>query len=156
MYTATVRITIKKFVPINPAKRAHIKATLHAPKATSPGGARVFGGDGQQVIVKVPKTYAGAVQLTFQLADSNYVLIGVAMKPTPTKAGRCVGRQQFRTIAINRDLTGSQMTVTDACLPEFLNVKFKYVILVQCCTGPHSGRIGVIDPDIDDQGGESP
>jgi hypothetical protein len=158
MYTATVVIKILKFKPINHTKKSsYIDAKLGPPKNTSApgsGGAKVFGGDGQEVTVKVPKGYAGAVQVTFQLPDPSYVLIGVAMKPTLTKDGMCVGRQQFRSIAINRDLSGSQMTVTDACLPDFLNVNFKYVLLVECCTGANAGKIGVIDPEIDNEGGE--
>ena len=157
MFTATVVITINQFSPISYTKKNYIDATLGPPKNTSApgsGGKKVFGGGGQQITVKVPKAYAGAVQLTFQLPDPNYVLVGVAMHPTPTKDGVCVGRQQFRSIAINRDLSGSQMTVTDACLADFLNVNFKYVILIEACTGPDAGKIGVIDPDIDNEGGE--
>lgn len=157
MFTATVPIVIKRFVPVDGPEKSSVKAKLGPPKNTSApgsGGEKVFSGDGQQLTVKVPKKYSGAVQVTFQLPDPNYVLVGVAMKPTMTKDGMCVGRQQYRSISINRDLTGSQMVVTDACLPDFINVNFKYVILIECCTGPHAGKIGVIDPDWDTEPGE--
>lgn len=152
MYTATVQITINQFAPISYARGTTIDATLSAPKntsATGSGGSKVFSGNGQSITVKVPKGYTGAVQITFQLPDPNNVLVGIAVGPTTTPTGASYGRREFRTVTINRDASGSQMTITDACVPSLSQVDYTYVILVQNVSGPNAGKIGIIDPDIE-------
>ncbi len=151
MYSATIQIRINSFAPITSGQ---IGATLSPPNNTSApgtGGRNVFSGSGQNILVDVPPTYVGAVQLVFQLPDPNYVLLGISVDPTAAPDGTSVGRQEFRTITINRDPSGSQLTVTDACNREFGNIDFQYVILVQQVS---SGAIGIIDPGIDDEPGE--
>ncbi len=155
MYTATVQIAINQF-NVNPGAYATIDATLSPPVNTSPNppppGPPVFSGDGQQITVCVPQGYLGAVQFTFQLPDPNYVLVGIAVDPTRAPDGPSVGRQQFRTITVNRDPSGGQLTVTDSCNAEFNFIEFNYVILVQQVA---SGAIGIIDPGIDNDPNEN-
>jgi hypothetical protein len=151
MYTATVQVTINSFAPISKSGPS-IDATLSLPTNTSApgsGGSKVFPKaqqTPQKITVCPPPTYVGAVQLTFQLADPAYVLVGIAVIPEESQGS--AGRQQFRTVSINRDPSGSQMVVTDACLPLYNNVNFTYVMLVQQIS---SGLIGKIDPDIDNE-----
>lgn len=164
MYTATVQITIDNggFVPYNPTNPAgsSIKATIGAAMNTSAkgsGGSKVFSSDsgsGQTITITRPQGYTGAVQLTFQLASPDYVLAGIAVNSkTPAGGGASptAGRQQFRTVTINRDQSGSQMIVTDALTDD---ANYSYLILVQAVTGANAGQIGAIDPDIDNDGGE--
>ena len=152
MFTATVPIVITTFNPISSQGPTIVAALGPLTNTSAPhsGGSTVFGGTGQSITVTTPPTYTGAVQLTFQLNDSNNVLVGVAVKTKTPKGGTATasaGRQQFRTVSINRDQTGSQMVVTDTCLAQFNTVLFDYVILVQAVTGPNAGAIGIIDPD---------
>ncbi len=157
MYTATVQISITTFNPINYANNALIAAILDAPTNTSPkgsGGSNVFSGTGEEITINTPKGYTGAVQLTFQLFSPDYLLAGIAVtSATPARQGAVssAGRQQLRTVSINRDPTGSQMIVTDSCVAD---ATYNYVILVQAVTGPNAGQIGLIDPGIDDEPGE--
>src|SRR4051812_25411244 len=133
MYTATVLVTIEKFVPMSTgafAESDSIVATLSPPTDTSPPPATeppVFSGDGQTIIITVPKGYLGSVQLTYQLPDPRYVFIGVAFK-NPNGG---VGCEEFRDSAIYRDPYGSQLTVTDSCMYKYDNVTFAYVLVVQ-------------------------
>lgn len=151
MYTATILITIDQFVPMNGvvAQSPSIVAQLSPPRDTSasqPPGGSVFAGNGESIVVTLPPTYVGSVLLTYQLPNPAYTLIGIAFRPTPTPKGTDVGRQEFRTVNIQRDPFGSQMTVTDASLRALSGIDFNYVILVQEVA---SGNIGLIDPDIE-------
>jgi hypothetical protein len=153
MYTATVLITIDSFVPMTGiyGQSPSIVARLSPPHDTSPPphpATPVFSGDGESIQITVPKNYPGSVQLTYQLPDPRYVLLGLAFKGP--NGG--VGRQEFRNIAIQRDTFGSQLTVTDACLSRFNQVDFDYVILVQ---EAGTGNIGLIDPDIETEDGNN-
>jgi len=156
MYTATVPITITTFNPITP-KGPTIAATLSALNNTSPqgsGGSKVFTFTPAtgKITVNVPKGYAGAVQITYQLSTADYILLGVSVQPSSSNPSGS-GRQVFRTIIINRDPSSSQMTVTDSCSfpPGQNKLSFDYYILVQRAS---DGAIGVIDPDIDNEGGD--
>lgn len=149
MYTATVAIAVNQFVPMNGVigQSPSIDATISPPRDTSPDAPTgVFSGDGETIVVSLPKGYEGSVQLTFQLPNPSYVLLGVAFFPTPTPKGMSVGQREFRTVVINRDPSGSQMTVTDSCLKALGGINFEYVILVQDVA---SGGVGLIDPDIE-------
>lgn len=151
MYTATVSISINSFQPIN---AGYVQATFSPPNNTSApgsGGSKVFSGANGKVIVSLPKGYTGAVQIAFQLPDSNYVLSGIAVNPTAVKGGTSYGRQQLRSVVINRDDSGSQMIVTDGCMPQFSGVDYDFLILVQSVSGSTGGQVGAIDPDIDTQ-----
>jgi hypothetical protein len=151
MYTATVQITINKFAPITKSGPS-IDASLSLPTNTSApgsGGSKVFPKakqSPQKIVVCPPPGYVGAVQITFQLANAAYVLVGMAVIPELSHGS--AGRLQFRSVSISRDCYGSQMTVTDACLKEFANIPFTYVILVQEIS---SGAIGLIDPEVDNE-----
>lgn len=153
MYTATTQITIQQFVPMNGivGESPCIAATISPPLNTSPqpSGQKVpvFTGDGESITVTVPKDYTGSVQLTYQLFDSRYVLLGLAFE-TP---GEDAGLTEFSTLAINRDTTSSQIVVTDDCIPEMTGVHYGYVILVQEAA---TGAIGLIDPEIDTETNE--
>ncbi len=149
MYTATVLLAVQEFVPMNgvTGQSPSIAATISPPKDTSPLPAGVFSGGGESIVVTTPQGYAGSVQLTYQLPDSRYVLVGVAFK-NPNGG---VGRVEFRTVGINRDPYGSQMTVTDSCVNQLNGVDYTYVILVQEVA---SGNIGLIDPSWENEGGE--
>jgi hypothetical protein len=150
MYTATVQIQINAFNPIAPGGPS-INATLSLP-TPGPGSQTVFNqSTPTQLVVTTPKGYVGLVQVTFQLADPNNVLLGISVDPTTTPKGSSVGRTEFPSILINRDSSGSQLTVTDACLGNYANIDFDYVILVQ---NVPTGQIGIIDPDWDDEPGE--
>lgn len=144
MYTATVQLTINEFVPMNGniAESPTIDATIAPPVNTSPQPQTdVFGGDGQSITITVPQGYIGTVGLTYQLPDPRYVLLGLSFKNPNGGAGRL----EFPALLINRDPTGSQLGVNDACAPQYYGVDYDYVILVQEVP---SGNIGLIDPDI--------
>jgi hypothetical protein len=154
MYTATVQLTITTFTPLS--QSPSFQATIGAPTNTSPknsGGSTVFSagtpGSGQSIIITRPSGYKGSVQLTFQLYSSDYILAGIAVNSKDSAAS--TGRQQFRTVTLNRDQSGSQMIVTDALLDD---ADYTYLILVQAVTGQYAGQIGAIDPEIDNEGGE--
>lgn len=148
MYTATTQLTINRFVPMNGVigDSPSIDATISPPVNTSPQPAGqkvpVFTGDGQSIRITVPSGYTGSTQLTYQLFDSRYVLLGLAFE-TPAKGA---GRTEFSALTINRDTTSSQIIVTDECVPELAGIDFNYVILVQEVA---TGFIGLIDPDIE-------
>ncbi|MBI3884920.1 MAG: hypothetical protein HY302_04230 [Opitutae bacterium] len=139
MYTATVLVQVVSFVPASSG--GTIKALMGPPTDTSPGAPTgVFSGTGKKIVVTVPAGYTGSVQLTLQLPDPNYCLLGVA----GASANGGVGRTEFPSVVIFRDSYGSQLTVVDECLPEFDNATFSYDILIQQVT---TGQFGYIDPD---------
>ena len=150
MYTATTQITIAEFVPMTGVitTSPSIRATLSPPINTSPQPENqdvpVFTGDGESITVTVPKGYTGSTQLTYQLFDSRYVLLGLAFLNPSGGAGRI----QFNCVDIDRDTTSTQITVTDACNPALAGIEYKYVILVQ---EVGTGQIGLIDPDIENE-----
>lgn len=159
MYTATVLITIPPgaFVPMSGIveNSKSIDAIIGAPKDTSPPSPQpaIFsGGSGESIQITVPAGYQGSVQLTYQLPDNEYTFVGIAFTqagPAPQQAQvlkESTSRLEFPQVIIQRDLTGSQMIVTDECLSQFNNIVFAYVILVQHVA---SGNIGLIDPDIE-------
>lgn len=150
MYTATVQLTINQFVPMNGIVKQSpsIGATIAAPVNTSPQPqTQVFSGDGQTITITVPKGYEGKVSLTYQLPDPNYVLLGFAFDAPDGDPG-CL---QFPGIEIERDPTGGDATVICSCDPDYNNVDYSYVILVQEVA---SGNIGLIDPDVEVSIGE--
>ena len=157
MYTATVPITITTFNPLPGSMQASVGAALNtSPQAPNSAGVFTPGpdaGSGPTIVVTRPQGYTGAVQLTFQLYSTDYILAGIAVNSKTAAKGpiASTGRTQFRTVIINRDPSGSQMIVTDALLD---NATYGYLILVQAVTGPNAGQIGAIDPDIDNEGGE--
>lgn len=135
--TATLGIAINTFRPIGGVYS--INATMTLLQADPP---EAFSFDGTTLIIKLP---AGTpVELNYQLPDPDYALLGVAFNPVDGG----VGRKEFPSIAIERDLVGSEMTVLDASLAEDENVDYFYVILVQQVS---TGDIGVIDPDIESE-----
>lgn len=144
MYTATVQVVINTF---NPIGSGNIVATLSAPIDTSPGAPTgVFSGTGEQLMVVTPQGYTGGVQVTFQLPDPNYVLVGISARPNQASSG--AARQEFCTITVNRSPAGSQVTVTDACLPEYYGVDFEYLLVVQQLS---TNQLGTIDPDEENE-----
>lgn len=158
MYTATVLITIAPdgFVPMSGiiAESKSIIANLGRPQDTSPPSPQpaVFSGGGESIQITVPPNYQGSVQLTYQLPSNRYTLVGIAFTqatPAPTQQAQVTesfSRMEFPQVIIQRDMTGSQMIVTDECLDQFNNVVFDYVILVQDI---ETGNIGLIDPDVE-------
>jgi hypothetical protein len=151
MYTANVLLGIQKFVSMTGifGQSPTIVATIAPPRDTSalPPAKPVFSGNGETIVVTVPSGYLGSVQLTYQLPDPKYVLLGLAFKGP--NGG--VGRLEFRSVAINRDVYGSQLTVTDACVNQCVGIEYTYVILVQEVA---SGNIGLIDPGIENENGD--
>jgi len=153
MYSATILVSIKKFVPMKGiyGHSPSITAVIAPPRDISPPPhpkKPVFTGDGQFIKVTVPKNYAGEVELIYQLPDPRYVLLGAAFKSP--KGG--VGRMEFRGVALSRDPYGSQMVVTDTCDESSNKINFSYVILVQEVA---TGNIGLIDPDVETEGSET-
>lgn len=157
MYTATVLINIQPngFTPMFGvvSESKTIDAVLGAPQDTSPPSPQpaIFsGGSGESIQITVPTGYQGSVQLTYQLPDNRYTLVGIAFtQATPAPSQQLTessSRLEFPQVIIQRDLTGSQMIVTDECLDQYNNIVFDYVILVQ---EVESGNIGLIDPDVE-------
>lgn len=147
MYTATVLITINEFVSATGSltQSASIDATLSPPTDTSPpppSQPPVFSGDGESIVITVPDAYSGSVQLTFQLPDPRYVLLGVSFVADPEGQTN----QEFRTIVLQRDSYGSQMSITDACIPDLDDINYEYLIIVQEVA---TGAVGIIDPRIE-------
>lgn len=148
MYTATTQVTIIEFVPAVqfPSNGACTKATLSPPVNTSPQPPNqqipVFTGDGQSITITVPADYHGATQLTYQLFDPRYILLGIAFKG-PVEG---CGREEFNQLDIYRDDVSSQIVVTDTCDPELSGIEYQYIILIQDSV---SGAIGIIDPYIE-------
>lgn len=149
MYTAIVPLVVNQFVPIG--SPGCTQATFGTPTTTPPPSAQfnVALGSDNALTVTVSSSYQGVVQLTFVLNSSDYILLGIAVNPNDQGASR--GRKQFPSVDINRDSTGSQITVTDSCLPGYVGVTFDYVIVVQQVS---DGAIGLIDPDIENQSDE--
>ena len=144
MYTATVQVSITTF---NPIGSGNIVATLSPPTDTSPGAPTgVFSGTGEQLMIVTPDGYTGGVQVTFQLPDPSYVFVGITARPNQASTG--AARLEFCTITINRAPDGSQLTVTDACLPQFFGVDFEYLLVVQQLS---TNQIGTIDPDEENE-----
>lgn len=147
MYTATTQLSITEFVPMSGVVDASpsIKATISPPINTSPQpigqDTPVFTGDGQSITVTVLKTYVGSTQLTYQLFDPRYVLLGLAFRNVRGGAGRI----EFNCVDIDRDPGSSQIVVTDTCNPALVGIDYSYVILIQ---EVESGFIGLIDPNI--------
>lgn len=156
MYTATVLITIAPdgFIPMSGVVQNSESITAHLgkPQDTSPPSPQpaTFSGDGESIQITVPTGYQGAVQLTYQLPSARYTLVGIAFtqaNPAPNQQlTESFSRIEFPQVIIQRDVTGSQMIVTDECLDQFNNVVFDYVILVQDI---ETGNIGLIDPEIE-------
>ena len=133
--TATLQITINAFNPIGGIYP--INATL----ALTAGDPGIFSlQNGETLMITLPSQQT--VQLTYQLPDPRYVLLGLALGNAKGSAGRT----EFPTITLNRDPNCSQMFVTDSALPKFSGVNFTYVILVQEVA---TGAIGLIDPDVE-------
>lgn len=144
MYTATVQITVNQFVPMNGVikESPSIDATLAAPINTSPQPQTdVFSGDGEQIVITVPVDYEGKVSLTYQLPSADYVILGFSF----VNPNGGAGRMEFPGVEIERDPTGGEATVICSCDPDYYNVNYSYVILVQDVT---TGNIGLIDPQI--------
>jgi hypothetical protein len=145
-YTALVDLTIEQFVPMNGVwgDSPCIAATISPPKDISPPpypAVPVFSGDGETIKINVPEGYDGDVRLIYRLADPRYLLLGAAFK-NPDGG---VGRMQFRRIGLEHTCSGSEMSVIDTCQPQWNDVNFTYVILVQEVA---TANIGLIDPGI--------
>jgi hypothetical protein len=133
--TTILSVTINTFRPIGCPYP--IDATL----ALTQGDPGIFSFDGKTLTIKLPSSEQ--IQITYQLPDPRYVLLGIAFNP-PTTGG--VGRKEFPLVSLNREAACSQMFVTDMCLEKYNGTSFDYVILVQEVA---SGNIGLIDPDIE-------
>lgn len=145
MYSAIIEITINEFTPTNGVigSGSSVSATLSAPVNTSPDPVPgMFQGTGQNLLVSVPQTYDGQVQLNLKLNSPHYILIGVAFTPAD---GR-LGRTEFPVIANNRNSGQSLLTITDSCNAEQNQINFNYGIVVQQVS---TGQVGIIDPRIE-------
>ena len=147
-----MQITPGSFVPHSKGKMSPTFLNL---TPTSPGASAVFSLSGNTLTVKSPSNYGGAFQITFQLADPKHVFIGIAVKsktaPAPgSQPVVSAGRQEFRTVIINRDTTSSQMVITDAFTH---SNSFDYDLLIQATSlaTNYPGQIGIIDPGIDNE-----
>lgn len=146
MYTATVQLTIEQFVPMNGviAESPSIDAIVAPPVNTSPQPQTdVFSGDGEHIAIKVPAGYEGKIGITYQLPDPRFVLLGFSFE---APEGGDPGCLEFPGIEIERDPTGGQATVICSCDPDYNNIDYSYVILVQEVA---TGNIGLIDPDVE-------
>jgi hypothetical protein len=132
--SATIVLTQIQFQPWAPGKYTTASFAL-AQKV--PG----ISLQGETIVVAVPPNQT--VNLTFQVPDPAYVLLGIAFNPG--QAGASQGRDEFPLVTIQREANKNQMTVRDESLALFYNVDFAYVILIQQVA---TGLIGVIDPDI--------
>ncbi len=144
--TATLNLTINQFRPLGGV--FPISATLSLSNVQGPAS---FVTHGKNLKISFPQSQPAPVVLTFALNDPDHVLLGIVFAANqPGKVS--AGRSQFPTINISRNSNGqSSMVVTDNCLQQDVNVRFNYLILVQSLS---KGEVGIIDPDIDDQGGE--
>lgn len=149
MFSANI---LTKVLAFHPMGAGNIKAVLWPLTDTSPNAPTgVFQyslKEDPMLVAKLPKGYVGTIGLTYQLPDPRYLLIGIAFNPKKSHGDS--GCREFPTININRDPYGSQLTLIDACLPEFDQVVFNYVILVQEAA---TGLIGLIDPSEENDGG---
>lgn len=82
------------------------------------------------------------VELIFALPDPQYALLGVAFAANSSSVS--VGMHTFPSVLINRQPSGTTMTVTDQPQPTGLQL-YDYVILVQSVA---TGEIGLIDPSV--------
>jgi len=138
MYTATVQITDVVFAsnstpePSGPVNAVEVSATLGS-LVTSPNAGSVFHleidtGSPTTLLISPSTGDDDVIQLTFQLADANHTLIGIAdVEPLSNPTGEAPGQPQVSAVAIQRDSHGSQLTVTDRCVPGF-NWNFGLVI----------------------------
>jgi hypothetical protein len=152
MYIANVVVTINTFVAANYNKgqSPSCLATLSPPQDISPQPVPgTFTQKGNRIIVSVPPGYQGGVQLIYQLADKNYVLLGAMFRGPNGGAGRL----EFNTITLQRWPTSSQMTVTDACLVADYKKVYDYTLIIQDVL---SGNIGIIDPEEETDPTEPP
>jgi hypothetical protein len=143
MYVAKVVVTITTFVPANynNGQSPSCIATLSPPQDISPQPvAGTFTQQGNRIVVAVPPGYQDGVQLIYQLADQNHVLLGAMFRGPNGSAGRL----EFNTITLQRSPTSSQMTVTDACLVVDYKKVYDYTLIIQEVS---SGNIGIIDPE---------
>lgn len=132
--TATIALSQIQFQPWSPGNYTTAQFTLigEVPGVTL---------EGENITVAVPPDQT--VYLAFQLADPDYVLLGIAFNPGESDVSR--GRKEFPLVTVQRSVQNSQLTVMDKSMALFYNVNFAYVILLQEVS---SGLIGVIDPDI--------
>jgi len=72
----------------------------------------------------------------------------VSHSRAPTAAWAVSSSAVLRSTAT---FTGSQLTVTDACMNACVGIEYTYVILVQEVA---SGNIGLIDPGIENENGD--
>lgn len=144
--TATLNLTINQFRPLGGV--FPISASL---ALSNVQGSATIVTHGKNVKITFPPGPPQPVVLTFALNDPDHVLLGIVF--AANQAGKIsAGRSQFPTIDITRNSNGqSTMVVTDNCLQQDVGVRFNYLVLVQSLS---KGEIGIIDPDIDDQGGE--
>ena len=154
MYTATVQLKIDSFVPYSAGGKVAYQFTSLIPDSISGG---VFSLSGTTITVKCPQGYTGSFQIIYQLQDPAHVLLGIAVKSTTAEKTTKVtsGRLQFPNVVVQRDTGSSLMTVTDVTISG--TATFDYDILVQATsmakTPANQGKIGIIDPDIDNEGG---
>jgi len=139
MYTATVQITDVVFdsnstsEPSGPVNAVAVSANLVS-LVTSPTAENVFHleidtGSPTTILISPSTGDDDVIQLTFQLlGDANHTLIGIAdVEPLSNPTGEAPGQPQVSAVAIHRDSHGSQLTVTDRCVPGF-NWNFGLVI----------------------------
>jgi hypothetical protein len=131
---ATVNVSIQQFRPLGGI--FPITATFQLDPSTPP----VFELSGKSIIVRTMTP----TSITFQLADSNYVLLGVAFEADGT-ATPSSGRAQFPQITIQRTQKGSSLQVQDQGTTP---TPYSYLLLVQQIA---TGEIGVIDPSIENE-----
>lgn len=158
MYKALVKVTITdfqktngEFGPDRPSKTPYVQARLSDLRDISakPAPKPVFWltdvGDDQELHVQVPCGYKDGAMITYQLADSRHVILGIAFAPKDTD-GKHVGQQEFPLVSMNRDPFSSEMAVVDMC--DDVDGKasaFSYGILIQEVV---TGNIGIYDPTI--------
>jgi len=145
IYSATINITNIVFkamsgtVGSTPCTEATL--TLMPQPSGQPEG--IFTGNGDNIVVTVPKKDPGTVVLNFKLPDSagQYTLLGLAFLPSPDG----VGINEFPSISLSRSEGTSLLAVTDDYLKSDDDITFDYLILIQDTT---TGNIGAIDPRI--------
>jgi hypothetical protein len=144
MPTGTFTITINKFRPLGGA--FPVSATM-APAPDNPKSITIHG-ENISILGLDP------VKLIFNLPnpalDQGFVLLGVAFAANAPAV--TVGLHTFPTVSISRLPDSSTMTIKDQ--PQNLGSpqRYDYVILVQSVA---TGEIGIIDPDIENQGSDT-
>ncbi len=137
-YTATLNLTITAFAPINQGTVSYgMTLSTETPEIFE----LIAPPPSYQLIVTKPVNDPNPVDLTFSLNDSAYVLIGIYF--TAIGSPHPVGRLEFPTITIDREIPDSTMVVSDAAVP--IPEAYTYAILVQQAA---TGHIGIIDPII--------